>query len=52
MQRICSNQNKLEKEQIEELTLSNFKNFYKPIVNKQKTISTDVTIDKQINGTE
>ena len=53
MQRIYSSQHKLEKEeQIEELTLPNFKNFYKPMVNKQKTISIDITIDKQINGTE
>ena len=48
-----NNQNKLEKEeQIEEITLPNFKNFYKPTVNTQKTIHIDITIDKQINGTE
>ena len=40
MQRIYSSQHKLEKEgQIEELTLPNFKNFYKPMVNKQKPIA-------------
>ena len=38
MQRIYSSQNKLEKEQIEELTLSNFKNFYKPIVKNKKQL--------------